>query len=56
MAADHGSHPAGQVGLVGARLGDAELLTLKVVRALQTASVVVFDELVPPEVLELGRR
>lgn len=35
---------------------DAELLTLKSVRALQAADVVLFDDRVPDEVLELARR
>ncbi|MDR3475139.1 MAG: siroheme synthase CysG [Devosia sp.] len=47
---------AGRVTLVGAGPGDAELLTLKAVRALQAADVILFDDLVSPEVLELARR
>lgn len=46
----------GHVTLVGAGPGDAELLTLKAVRALQTADVILFDDLVSDEVLELARR
>jgi uroporphyrin-III C-methyltransferase/precorrin-2 dehydrogenase/sirohydrochlorin ferrochelatase len=46
----------GRVTLVGAGPGDAEHLTLKAVRALQSADVVLFDDLVEPEVLELARR
>ncbi|MDB5556610.1 MAG: cysG [Rhizobium sp.] len=46
----------GSVTLVGAGPGDAELLTLKAVRALQAADVILFDDLVSPEVLELARR
>lgn len=46
----------GHVTLVGAGPGDAELLTLKAVRALQAADVILCDDLVPDEVLELGRR
>lgn len=46
----------GHVTLVGAGPGDAELLTLKAVRALQSADVIVFDDLVSDEVLELSRR
>ncbi len=46
----------GQVTLVGAGPGDAELLTLKAVRALQAADVILFDDLVSDEVLELSRR
>ena len=36
--------------------GDAELLTLKAVRALQAADVILFDDLVSEDVLELARR
>lgn len=51
-----GAATGGRVTLVGAGPGDAELLTLKAVRALQSADVILFDDLVSPEVLELGRR
>ncbi len=52
-----GRTPAtGRVTLVGAGPGDAELLTLKAVRALQAADVILFDDLVSDEVLELARR
>lgn len=47
---------AGRVTLVGAGPGDAEMLTLKAVRALQSADVILFDDLVSDEVLELARR
>lgn len=47
---------AGRVTLVGAGPGDAELLTLKAVRALQAADVILFDDLVSDDVLELARR
>lgn len=46
----------GRVTLVGAGPGDAELLTLKAVRALQAADVILFDSLVSADVLELARR
>ncbi|TCL65175.1 siroheme synthase CysG [Rhizobium sp. BK251] len=46
----------GRVTLVGAGPGDAEFLTLKAVRALQAADVILFDDLVSDEVLELARR
>lgn len=46
----------GSVTLVGAGPGDPELLTLKAVRILQTATVILYDDLVGPEVLELARR
>ncbi|MBB4186395.1 uroporphyrin-III C-methyltransferase/precorrin-2 dehydrogenase/sirohydrochlorin ferrochelatase [Sinorhizobium terangae] len=46
----------GRVTIVGAGPGDAELLTLKAVRALQAADVIVFDEPISNDVLELSRR
>jgi uroporphyrin-III C-methyltransferase/precorrin-2 dehydrogenase/sirohydrochlorin ferrochelatase len=56
LAAGRDDPPAGRVSLVGAGPGDAELLTLKAIRALQAADVILFDELVPSEVLDLARR
>lgn len=46
----------GRVILVGAGPGDPELLTMKAVRALQAATIILYDDLVAPEVLELARR
>jgi uroporphyrin-III C-methyltransferase/precorrin-2 dehydrogenase/sirohydrochlorin ferrochelatase len=46
----------GRVTFVGAGPGDAELLTLKAVRALQSADVILFDQEISAEVLELARR
>lgn len=46
----------GRVSLVGAGPGDPELLTMKAVRLLQAADVILHDDLVTPEVLELARR
>ncbi len=46
----------GRVTLVGAGPGDAEFLTLKAVRALQAADIILYDNLVSDEVLELARR
>ena len=46
----------GHVSLVGAGPGDAELLTLKAVRALQSADVILYDDLISPEVLDFARR
>lgn len=47
---------AGRISVVGAGPGDAELLTLKAVRALQAADVILFDNKIPTDVLELARR
>jgi uroporphyrin-III C-methyltransferase/precorrin-2 dehydrogenase/sirohydrochlorin ferrochelatase len=46
----------GSVTLVGAGPGDPELLTLRAVRALQAADVILFDDLVSAEVLDFARR
>jgi uroporphyrin-III C-methyltransferase / precorrin-2 dehydrogenase / sirohydrochlorin ferrochelatase len=50
-AVEHGS-----VTLVGAGPGDPELLTLRAVRALQSADDILFDEHVSPGVLDFARR
>jgi uroporphyrin-III C-methyltransferase/precorrin-2 dehydrogenase/sirohydrochlorin ferrochelatase len=47
---------AGHVTFVGAGPGDAELLTIKAVRALQSADTILFDTSVSGDVLELARR
>jgi uroporphyrin-III C-methyltransferase / precorrin-2 dehydrogenase / sirohydrochlorin ferrochelatase len=54
--ADAKARRIGRVTMVGAGPGDAELLTLKAVRALQSADMILFDDLVSDEVLELARR
>src|SRR4029077_12732744 len=46
----------GSVTLVGAGPGDPELLTLLAVRALQSADVILFDDLVSRDVLDFARR
>jgi uroporphyrin-III C-methyltransferase / precorrin-2 dehydrogenase / sirohydrochlorin ferrochelatase len=55
--ADEAGHSGrGRVTLVGAGPGAADLMTVKAVRVLQSADVILFDDLVSDEVLELARR
>jgi uroporphyrin-III C-methyltransferase / precorrin-2 dehydrogenase / sirohydrochlorin ferrochelatase len=55
-AASKNAHKTGFVSLVGAGPGDPELLTLRAVRALRGADVVLYDDLVTAPVLEFSRR
>jgi uroporphyrin-III C-methyltransferase/precorrin-2 dehydrogenase/sirohydrochlorin ferrochelatase len=55
-AAEAASAEHGSVILVGTGPGDPELLTLRAVRALQSADVILYDERVSPEILEFARR
>lgn len=47
------SHPVPRVTLVGAGPGDPELITIKAVRAIESADIVLYDALVSEQILQL---
>jgi uroporphyrin-III C-methyltransferase len=49
---NNGIHPQARISLVGAGPGDPELITLKAIRTLESADVILYDSLANPALLE----